>query len=121
MKLFPLFKSECAKWIAFFGLKQYSVHFASELLDDGIAASVDADTPCGIVKVYLTNATEELELDASKIQRIAFHEMCHVLLARFAYLARCRYCDAKDLHDEEEAIVRTLENTVFPLLEKRVK
>ena len=120
MKLFPLFKSECAKWIAFCGLKGYMVNFGEKELPEGIGARVEVDYPHAYADVYLT-CNKDTPLDDAAVKVVAFHEMLHLLLARYTYLACERGVRVDEISEAEEAIVRTLENTVFPLLEKRVK
>jgi hypothetical protein len=110
---FELFKSECSRWIDFFGLKNWWVVHQRKNLGDSYA-DITARVDCAIANINFDTKGDSC-LD---IPRTAFHEICHMLLGGLVSLARERYVVEREIDAEEESIIRILENSVFETLNK---
>jgi hypothetical protein len=111
---FELFKSECLKWIEFFGLKDYRIAFDDKVTVDDAFAQCSTSLPhrtC--VLRFESKELDEFNEKNRDVKKDAFHEVCHLLLAELLYIAECRYVNDGELRAEEERIVRILENTIY--------
>lgn len=113
---FAYFKKCCKHWIDFFGLKEFHVHFSHEenggesyatLLNSGVSASTITIN----FELEIAPPSPKKDLD-----RHAFHEVCHLLLARYARHAENRYATKEDMFMEEESVIRRLENCIYQKL-----
>lgn len=112
---FELFKSECMRWVNYFGLHDYRVAFANEVTSDTTFAQCSTSLPDRTVVFRLAPSEGMNELNKANrdIKRDAFHEVVHLMLAFLLYLAECRFLEGNEIRAEEEKVVRILENTVY--------
>jgi len=115
---FDLFKSECQRWLKFFGLTDWKVDFNHVILEDTYA-QVKTN---GLEDRY---AIFDFNLDCSEtnrkhldIPKTAFHEVLELLLYPLRYIGSCRYVQPEEFTAANHAIIRTMENTVWPVLMK---
>jgi len=112
---FELFKSECLKWIKLFGLVDWRAVFAHEKLDDSFAAirikGLEDRIVIFILALEIYNEEESLD-----IRMYAFHEVMELLLHPLDYIGTCRYAQPEEFDAARHAIIRTLENVVYPVL-----
>ena len=115
---FELFRSECLRWLKFFGLTDWGVHFVHEPLEDNYAEV----RVCGLSdRTAVIAFSSECEEDARQhmdIKRTAFHEVWELFLHPLCYIGQCRYVQPKEFEYAVHAIIRTMENTVWPVLMK---
>lgn len=114
-KQFKLFQQKCKEWINILGLKDWEIHIEHaslpfETAESYCAFDVDGHNATIVLNVEFKNSTTISDRD---INRCAFHEMCHLLFAKFSILACNRFIMKNQLDEEEHAIIRVLENMVF--------
>jgi hypothetical protein len=102
---FDRFKKQFTKWQKAFSLGEYSVSFKLKKFPDRFA-EIDIDAEGCIATVYV-NETEKWTNES--IELVAKHEATHLLMARFSEIARRRFLDEDELHNEEERVVCILE------------
>jgi len=109
---FRIYKDECKKWVAFFGLTDWRVTIILKDLGEGVAALCEWDINFSECRLLLNSIFADDEtLNDKVIRRYAFHEVCHLLLARLHSLSETRYVRSEDaIDDEVHRIVRVLEN-----------
>lgn len=111
-KDFKLFKKECRKWIEVFGLKNWCVRYEHTQLNDCLA-NILWNTNGMTATIRLGTERPKLAACKTEIRRSAFHEVCHILLAKYYTIAQSRIITIGELDTVDHEIVRTLENTVF--------
>ena len=115
-KHFEIFKKEALRWLDFFGLKGWQVHFLHKK-KNSVRASVIFNC-VGRVATFVLN-THWSEQDGIRftdhdVRRCAFHEVCELLLGRLNDMASQRFnLDELDVEEEIHQIIRTLENVIF--------
>lgn len=108
---FETFKTECEKWIAFFGLKSWKVCYTHEEMTD---ARADVFTNLGgrVATIRLAKKWDTI-ITEKDVKLSAFHEVCELFIARLTTLAQSRYITASELEEANHEIIRTLERVVF--------
>ena len=113
-KHFDFFVVQCKTCITLFGLKDWGISFAHESLGEGFLALCRFNNQdAHLARIFF--AKEWLDQPTYRaISRIAYHEVCHILLAD-AYNVAC--CDDLSLEQTvsatlraHHAIIRRLEN-----------
>ena len=113
---FNLFKLDCDKWLEFFGIHGFGVSYVHTNSDDLAEATYNIMTRSATIslgKDWGTTKPTPEELDAT-----AFHEVCHLLIGRLSVIARSRYISESEIQEEDEHIVRVLENKIYPLIKE---
>jgi hypothetical protein len=109
---FTLFQSECRRWIDYFGLKDFTVHYQHIPIKDAFARiSYNVQDRTCVLK--LNSDEDETNMEGRDIPKHAFHEVVHLLMAKLLNCAECRFVTDTELAAEEESVVRILENTVY--------
>lgn len=112
-KDFEIFKSECEKWIDFFGLKEWNVFYKQTELEE---PSIVADCyPTYIDKSALIRLNTEIQdnYGVDVINRFAFHEICHLLLNDIRTIGESRFVTPGEFDNKEHEIIHKLTNSVF--------
>lgn len=111
---FQLFKEECQKWLGIFGMKGWRVdYFHSEDIENS-RASYSLHLTGRVCSFYLSPKWDKLNPVTDKNVKIsAFHEVCHVLLARLVVIGESRFVHADEFNEEAHAIIRILENVLW--------
>lgn len=115
-KHFKLFQKECAKWIEYFGLKDWDIsyhHYVGEIEDEldnmaRITFSVNARAATILLMQNWGCTPTDL-----LVRRYAFHEVCELMLADIYVFANRRYVEENSLDTVFHTVIRKLENTVF--------
>ena len=111
---FNLYQEYCFKWQKFWGLYDWEFNFAHEKDEDNRAwACIQGDAKLatlGLSKTYDKKPSKE------ELSRVAFHEVCEVMLSTLSNLALGGY-NHEVVVTEVHAIIRRLENRVFENLE----
>ncbi len=110
-KHFQVFKKACVKWLDFFGLKDWSVHYGHKY-DDENMASIVYNLTGKVATIYLT-IDWDIEPTKRAVERTAFHEVCELMLARLVICSRSRFITNDEIVEATHSIIRRLENTVF--------
>jgi hypothetical protein len=106
---FKKFVALCKFWKNHFGLFDFHIHYYHEKFDDAadlartLANSEDRTAAVAINNRWLIPVTDE------EIQRVALHEMMHVLLADLSEAAEQRIISERELKIVIEAAVLRLE------------
>ena len=108
---FKAFKRECRKWIKFWGLNNWEVHYIHE--------SINGTARC-IMKLSGYTATIVLAKTIRKkyytrkyILQCAFHEVCELLLGRFNINAQSRFIAGNEIEESSHEVIRILENVIY--------
>lgn len=112
-KDFKLFKKEFRKWQRFFGLKNWKVVLLHEDTEERGLADINSNISGYISTCKLSVNWPKCEYSKYQIRKTAFHECIHLLLARYAVAAKCRFINESELDEADHELVRILENTVF--------
>jgi hypothetical protein len=114
---FQIFQKEAKRWIDKFGMQGWDIRFVHQDLagDLNAAAFFEAgeDITNRIATIGLARSDFKRKLTAEYIKLCAFHEVCELLLHRFQYLAKARYCQEEDIDEERHNLIRIMENCVF--------
>ena len=115
-KDFKLFKKECKKWIEIFGLKDWEFCFQHECVEfEGNQASCVSNVAGRLASITLFEDWGECGgISKHTIRLAAFHEVCETLLAPLNACAQSRYISAVEIEESGHAIIRRLENSLFP-------
>jgi hypothetical protein len=111
---FRLFQAECEKWIEFFGLYGWSVHYKHVKID-GCYGQCLYNTVGRVATIELNTYFEFAGKPVVTIvKETAFHEICELLLGKLRDLSIGKMSSNYDVVDEEiHNIIRILENKVF--------
>ena len=109
---FKYFKKQCQRWIDFFGLKGWEIHFQHEHQEDSMA-TVWYSLEGRCLVFTLSTDTGGVKPSKKNISRWAFHEVCEVLVGRLEALAKDRFVTDKEIFEEVHNIIRMLENSVW--------
>ena len=123
-KMFDLFKEHVNKYVKFFGLSEWEVSFVLDMGEGENVALAKYDWEAKNVTFELSINTlrdqckRHVEDDIlEEIKRNAFHEVCELLLSRLWEFADKEYSvPDEDIRGEAHAVIRRLENTVYPLI-----
>lgn len=107
---FELFKSECQKWIEYFGMKGWSIYFEANAANGNMAETRIGPLTDRCAVFCFQGSTDPNFHDP---KRSAFHEVCELLLFRLHDLAEARYVEEPDIHEAVHEIIRVLENTIY--------
>ena len=111
---FQIFKKECQKWIAFFGLYGWRYSYFHEDTTEDWRASVRVSIDGRTVSLFLHIDWKDDVVTERAVRESAFHEICEILLWRLASMAfgNLRF-SPKECNEETHNIIRILENKVF--------
>lgn len=102
------FKRHALKWAGKFGLKDWRINFKSEKQDDGRMATIHINGDARVAEIILRYGKEK-ERDSS-LERLALHEVLHLLLNDMAQAIARRASDMHDdaLREEHKALERLI-------------
>ena len=111
---FEMFQNECDKWLNRFGLTGWDVGYYFEFIFEALA---NCDVPNLEDRVCMITLASKwprhIEVTESMIKKVAFHEVCELLLARMGILGESRYVSEVQLREATHEVIRTLETAVF--------
>lgn len=115
-KQFEIFKAECQKWIAVFGLINWEFHFKHKEMDNGNIAFCYRDLNNHVAELSLCKTWPDepvILLNEGAIRKAAFEEVCHVFLYRLSSNAFARFIMEHEIHEAEHAIIRVLQGVLM--------
>lgn len=114
-KDFKIFKSECKKWLQFFGLLQWDVSYKHDDEDMTCHASVICDVPSMTALVTLTKTIDiPYAITENDIRKSAFHEVLEIMLWHLTYEAeQSPRATSETIAAITHDIIHRFENTVF--------
>jgi len=110
-KDFKEFKAECERWVDYFGLKDWEIVYRSES-DDECRGSCASDNTSRIAVIGLGKTFGDTP-EKNEIKRVAFHEVCELLLSPLRLYGEERFTTESAMASSRHNIIRTLENTIF--------
>ena len=111
-KDFEVFKAEAQKWVKAFGLFGWEIHYDYDE-DNDCRASCTSNKEAMLSIIALSREWPAYKPKRTELKKIAFHEVCELLLAKFRLLAEDRYVNENELESERHAIIRVLEHLIF--------
>ena len=63
--------------------------------------------------ISLNTTIYPVEVTANILEDIAYHEVCHIILARLLRLSEERFTTEKDLRDEEQDVIKAMGRLQF--------
>lgn len=113
---FELFKNDCLAWQKKLGLTNWVIYFYHKKIEDSYANTA-WHMSSAAATINLSTVWDEGRLYSEKeLDRLALHEVLHVLLAQLIAEAEDRFSNQTALNIAEHNIIRTLENVLvgFP-------
>lgn len=111
-KDFELFKSFCDGHIKRLGLVEWSVHYNHGYID-GSYAETGYKLSGGVATITLSKHWDDLRPKTDEhINRLALHEVLHIVMAPLFAEAGERYTNQMALETAEHLIIRRLENVL---------
>lgn len=109
-KDFEKFKKHCKKWIEFWNLYEWEIYFTH-------TANANARASCwwdisGMIATIGLGKEWGDKPEPYELSRVAFHEVCEVMLSLLTQLAQDEYSERKASR-RSHTIIRRLENIVF--------
>ena len=113
-KHFELFKKWFKHYQDKFQLNEYRADFFHE--KTGTSRAQIATNQMGkVTRVSFSTKWGEGKLDEEFIKITAMHECFHLLLSRLRWIAGCRFIGEEEITEEDERVVRKLENIFIKL------
>jgi hypothetical protein len=111
---FRIFQAECEKWIEFFGLYGWNIHYKHTKIE-GCYGQCFYNIVGRVATIELsTDFDHNHKAILTSVKETAFHEVCELLLAKLRDLSTGKLSSNYDIVDEEiHSIIRILENKVF--------
>ena len=118
-KHFLIFKQEYEKWIEIYGLKDGEIVFAhsDEKVGEGNTAHCNRNYFNRIARLSLCETWPDdsmAELSDENVRLAAFEETCHPFLYILSACAYARFIMEDEIGAAEHAIIRTLQNVLYP-------
>lgn len=114
---FDIFKQSCLKYQKGFGLTNYGLFFSFKYLAD-CEASCNYGDLCDYMATITLSSDPDNRFTKENIEeeldRLAFHEVSHILLARLDAVGRSRYVDDCEFAESIHEIINRLENFFKP-------
>ncbi len=104
----------------FYGLKGYKYYVGAKRLDDGVSANVECNTEGNFAVVTISTLKPPRPVDTTRaaLDRVAFHEATHVLLAPIMANATIGVGDTR-ADPAVECIIRLMENVFYSECKER--
>lgn len=111
-KEFETFKKEFMRWIKKLELGEYRIDFFLDSLDDCFS-EITINHMGRAAQVSLSDNISGRDRKAGhSIKSHAKHEAIHLLIGRLGWLGEDRYITKGDIYEEQEKVVRKLENVL---------
>lgn len=107
---FELFKKEARKWQSKLGLTNWALYFKQKDVKDCYARTHWHVGSMAATLEFCTKWDDYRPKNAHEIDKLALHEVLHVLMAPLISEAEYRYTTNDAIETAEHSIVRSLEN-----------
>jgi len=112
-KDFDYFKACANEWINTLGLREWSIHFYHGQCGETYAQT-QMNTGGMVATITMSTYWDDLrEKTEEQINRLAFHEVLHLLMCPLISEAQERYTTNNTLTAIEHSIIRRLENVIL--------
>ncbi len=117
---FEVFKTECEKWVKIFGLTDWYYHYIyNEDADSDNLADCTWDYASRQVVINLYDDWGDISEPTNESMReAAFHEICHILIARFQDLAYLPNPPEDEITSVGHAVINILQKVLCPIYDK---
>lgn len=112
-KHFEQFKGYCSKWQNTLGLKDWAIYYYHKKLEHTYAETKWTMSDSVAVISLGTLWDNGREFNQKELERLALHEVLHILTARMIAEAEARYTTQDALDEAEHALIRRLENCLL--------
>lgn len=109
---YEYFKTSCLNWREVLGLKNWALYFEHTKAEGTYAKTHWSTTQMAATIQFATDWDNTRPKNDTEINKLALHEVLHVLLAPLVGEAEYRYSSADAIEAAEHSIVRSLENMV---------
>lgn len=112
-KHFEYFVKECKKAIKLLGISGWDItyfHGGNQL--KGAMAETSTTLETKVAGIYLSKDWPYSTVSYADLKFTAYHEACHLIMARLHCLARCRYVSESEIKEADEEAVNTLTYTL---------
>ena len=120
---FQLFTRAVTEFRSFFGLLDWEIFSVLEEADEDLGSSrgwMRTNLEDRICVIGLSPDWEFSYLKNDReICKVAFHEVCELLLASLGALGSAKFCSF-EMNMAAHEVIRRLENSVFPLVEGKI-
>ena len=112
---FQIFQEAVAYWQRRLGLLDWYIYTRHKTRDRDAQASCYPDLAGRCATLYLSRVLHNYDDPPGEtfIRRMAFHEVCEVLMARMLICAVARYVTREEIDEARHEIIRTLEHVIF--------
>lgn len=111
-KQFDSFKKSCREWILKLNLNNWQFHFELGEVPKGMIATSEWIYSNKFAVIVL-NEQYSMELNDDVLNKIAFHEVFHVLLSGYNYLLDNNLSKKEFIDPIDHDVIRTIENLIF--------
>ena len=110
-----IFQEAVVYWQRRLGLLDWHIYTRHKTRDRDAQASCYPNLGGRCATLYLSKVLDNYDEPPGEtfIRRIAFHEVCEVLMARMVICATARYVTGEEIDEARHEIIRTLEHVIF--------
>lgn len=106
------FQKYAKKWQEKLGVSNWAVYFYHRSLEDAYASTAWQMSGAVATMTFCTNWDNGRELNDAELERVALHEVLHLLMAELISQAEARYTMADSIEIAEHSIIRRLESVL---------
>jgi len=111
-KEYDAYRGFVKDWIKKLGLLNWEFHFELGKTDKGMISEAHW-IYANKMAIIVFNEEHDMILDDDVLNKIAFHEVCHILLAGYQYLIENNLSKKEHIDPIDHDIIRTFENLYF--------
>lgn len=113
LKDFDTYQKLCLEWQKRLGLTNWALYFQRD--DDRSSyGRTRWDIDGAVATITLSKEWDDFRsINDSELNRLALHEMLHVLLAEIVHVAESRYTNDGELSVVEHHVLRRIENVIL--------
>jgi hypothetical protein len=111
---FQIFQEAVTYWQNRLGLLDWHIYTRHRLMrGDQAQCSINLSGRCATIALSKVLYNYDEPPGETAIQRIAFHEVCELFMARMDICARTRFVQSDEIEEARHEIIRTLEKVIF--------
>lgn len=111
---FQKFEKYVKNWIEFFGLYNWEIGIHTDDGDDGESLAFTTFVVDNRrADIFLCDDWDGVEKTENELDKLAFHEVCEILLYKIRHLAGKRYYSWDEVDGEIHSVIRILTAKIF--------
>jgi hypothetical protein len=110
---FDRFGKYCTKYLKKSKYTHWDVDYEHGGTAEEHLAECVFDEESKVATIKLNTTLYPIEVTATMLEDIAYHEVCHIILARLLRLSEERFTTEKDLRDEEHDVIKAMGRLQF--------